>query len=997
LIRSSTWLWVSDTDYVSWRRENNDRITLVSDKSSYVPGETAEILIPTPFAGPHWAWITIERGSVLQHEVVALTTNSTVYRLPIRAEHAPNIYVSVVIVKGPDTNEPVATHKVGYIELSVEPATQLLQIELTPSVNQALPGETVSFDVVTRDAHGEPVQAGLSLDLVDKSVLSLSPRQPNAILEAFYGRRGLGISTASGLAVSINRLLQEQIEELDGLDMEAENGIGGGAAFDEQAVEAAPALEASKATVAEEANMAPSARETGAIPPGLEIREDFADTAYWNATITTDRTGHASVDVQLPDNLTTWELRGVGITAQTQLGEATTDLLVTKPLLVRPVTPRFFVVDDRVKLAALISNNTGVRQDVEVTLSATGLTLEDPAKQTIAIPQGREGRITWWASVEDTPSVDLAIRAVAGDYSDAARPRLTTGPNGTLMVYRYTAPEIVGTGGQLVGDESRAEVIALPPRYDDRRGELSVRLDPSLAAGMQESLDYLEHFPYECTEQTVSRFLPNVLTYRALHELGISNADLEAKLPRLVEEGVTKLALEQHGDGGWGWWYDGESNPYLTAYVVFALVKARDADFAVPGAVIEQGLNYLSGTLVGARDLRSYREANQQAFTLYVLTEADQGRLTMTYLDDLYRRRDRLSHYGRAYLAMALHLQATGIEARDSRINTLLSDVQNAAILSATGAHWEEDNYDWWAMNTDTRSTAIILDALTLIDPDGGLLPQVVRWLMIARRDGIWETTQETAWALIALTDWMSVTGELQGQYEYGVQLNGDLLTSGSVTPENIDESVSIKSAIAVLLADASNELVFARGAGSGRLYYTAHLEIYLPAEEVEPLNRGIIVTRQYHEPTCTSGPACPQVNQADVGDVIQVHLTIVAPHDLYYVVIEDPLPAGTEAIDTALDTSSIAIEEPGLYRSADDGGWSSQYYWWWRWYSRSEMRDEKVVLFADYLPAGTYEYTYSFRATQAGVYQVIPTSAHEFYFPEVFGRGAGRIFTVSD
>jgi uncharacterized protein YfaS (alpha-2-macroglobulin family) len=268
---------------------------------------------------------------------------------------------------------------------------------------------------------------------------------------------------------------------------------------------------------------------------------------------------------------------------------------------------------------------------------------------------------------------------------------------------------------------------------------------------------------------------------------------------------------------------------------------------------------------------------------------------------------------------------------------------------------------------------------------------------MVARRDGIWETTQETAWALIALTDWMATTGELQGQYEYGVELNGDLLTEGSVTSENITESVSLKVAVDELLADASNALALTRGSGDGRLYYTAHLEVYLPAEEIEPLNRGIIITRQYRDPDCTEGTGCPEVDQASVGDVIDVHLTIIAPHDLYYVVVEDPLPAGTEAIDTALATSSVLIEEPGLIRDEDDGVWPGLRYWWWNWYSRTEIRDDKVVLFSDYLSAGTYEYTYSIRATQAGEYQVIPTSAHEFYFPEVFGRSSGRMFSIKN
>jgi uncharacterized protein YfaS (alpha-2-macroglobulin family) len=986
LVRSSTWVWVSGREYISWRRENNDRINLISDKTSYVPGETAEILIPSPFAGEHWAWITVERGGILKQEVLRLESNSTVYRLPITADYAPNIYVSVVVFKGPDATEPVATHKVGYVLLTVEPVAQTLNVTLTPGVAQAEPGDTVSFDVQARDADGKPVQAAFSLDLVDKAVLSLQPRTPNAINETFYGRRNLGVSTYSGMAISVNRLMEEELEK-----HAEELGMGGGGGE----MELPPAPTAG----AEEAPGKRSYDTAAALPPGIQVREEFEDTAFWDASVVTGRDGKATVEVKLPDNLTTWVLRGVGATADTKVGEKTVELLVTKPLLVRPVTPRFFVVDDQAQLAALVSNNTGKVQEVEVTLHADGLTLAGPAAQTVSIPDGGEAKVTWWVTAEDVPAVDVVMSAVAGEYSDAARPRLTTGPDGTLLVYRYTAPEIVGTGGQLVGEDARTEVIALPPKYDDRQGELSVQLDPSLAAGMRDGLTYLEHYPYECTEQVVSRFLPNVLTYQALKRLEIRDQELEARLPGLVEEGVGKLVLRQNGDGGWGWWYAGESNPYLSAYVVFGLTQAQGAGFEVPASVLQRGLAYLESTLVSARNLQSYREADRQAFVLYVMAEAGETKRASEYADidmsvgDLFDRRDKLNHYGRAFLAMTMGL----IDGSDSRINTLLSDLQNDAILSATGAHWEEANYDWWAMNTDTRSTAVILDALVHLDPDNALIPQVVRWLMVARQDGIWETTQETAWALVALTDWMAVTGELQGEYEYGAWLNGDVLAEGTVTPANIDESVHLRVGVAELLSSASNQLTIGRGPGEGRLYYTAHLKVYLPVEEIEPLNRGVIVQRRYVDPDCTEGAKCPEVEQATVGDVVQVRLTIIAPHDLYYVVVEDPLPAGAEAIDTSLATTSLTAEGPGLYRDAEKGTWYDFYSWWWSWYSHSEMRDEKVVLFADYLPAGTYEYVYTFRATLPGEYHVIPTTANEFYFPEVFGRADGRLFVIEE
>jgi hypothetical protein len=133
------------------------------------------------------------------------------------------------------------------------------------------------------------------------------------------------------------------------------------------------------------------------------------------------------------------------------------------------------------------------------------------------------------------------------------------------------------------------------------------------------------------------------------------------------------------------------------------------------------------------------------------------------------------------------------------------------------------------------------------------------------------------------------------------------------------------------------------------------------------------------------------------VGEVIRAKLTIIAPKDLYYVVVEDPFPAGFEGLDLSLKTASVVGERPELrrLRGSEEEDWYEQQGWGWWWFSHSEMRDEKAVLFAQYLPRGTYEYSYLIQATLPGEFSVIPTSAYQMYFPEVFGRSDGATFTV--
>jgi uncharacterized protein YfaS (alpha-2-macroglobulin family) len=284
--------------------------------------------------------------------------------------------------------------------------------------------------------------------------------------------------------------------------------------------------------------------------------------------------------------------------------------------------------------------------------------------------------------------------------------------------------------------------------------------------------------------------------------------------------------------------------------------------------------------------------------------------------------------------------------------------------------------------------------------------------MSIRENGGHWETTQETAWAIIGLTDFMVATGELEGNYAWNVTLNGEGLGEGTVDQANIDETTKLRVEVGDLLTDMVNRLAVERDPTSGdvsdespgRLYYAAYLTYYKPVQEVKALDRGIIVSRQYFLQDSTPTQPFPSegegqgggpITEAKVGDVIQVRLTLIAPNDLHYVVVEDPFPAGAEGIDASLATTSVVGELPELTRTDRRNPWGGGYGWWW--FSHSELRDEKAVLFATFLPKGTYEYTYSIRASIPGEFRVIPTHAEEMYFPEVFGRGDGGLFTVTE
>jgi uncharacterized protein YfaS (alpha-2-macroglobulin family) len=549
-VRSSTYMWVSGRAYVSWRMDNNDRIDLVTDKRQYQVGDTATILIPHTYQGEVQALVTVERGTVYDYWVETLETNSEQLQIPITEEMIPNVYVSVVIVKGVDESNLYPSFKVGYARLSIETTEKELTIEMTPDKSAEPdkgldehygPGDKVSYDILVTDSAGQPVEAELALSLVDLAVLTLADRRQADIVSHFWRERGVGVDTASGLVLSIDRVTQEVGEEVKGL-----GGGGGGEEFG-------------------------------------PVRKDFRDTAYWDAVVTTDEDGKAQVSADLPDNLTTWRMSAWGVTAETLVGESQVDVVSTKDLLVRPVAPRFFVVGDEALLAAVVHNNTQDDLEVVVSFEAEGLEVGKSASEQVSIPAGDKVKVEWPVVVEDVSEVELLFGAKSSLYADAVEI--------PLPVYRYSTPEVVATSGVIKSDGERLEAVALPPSFDPTQGELAVHVEPSLAAGMTDGLDYLEHFPYECTEQTVSRFLPNVITYRAYKELGLDRPDLAERLPGQVSVGLQRLYNRQHYDGGWGWWINDESNPYLTAYVMLGLIEAERAGFTVDEEVVRQAAN----------------------------------------------------------------------------------------------------------------------------------------------------------------------------------------------------------------------------------------------------------------------------------------------------------------------------------------------------------------------------------------------------------------------
>jgi alpha-2-macroglobulin len=382
-----------------------------------------------------------------------------------------------------------------------------------------------------------------------------------------------------------------------------------------------------------------------------------------------------------------------------------------------------------------------------------------------------------------------------------------------------------------------------------------------------------------------------------------------------------------------------------------------------------------------------------RAYVLFVLAQNGKGDLARARA--LAVRENSLALYGRAYLALAFQRLGAPDDA-----GRLLTNLAGAAKQTSLTIHWEETGAPsperYWDMETDARTTALVLQGLIARDGADPLLPRAVRWLMEQRRAGHWLSTQETATVLTALASYMTASGELGGSGRWTATLNGQPWGASGAA----GEAVELRRAVKDLLINQQNAVTLAREGTGGRLYYTMNLRYSRPGAEVTARSEGLSVVRQYVRPGGANGEPGPSLHKVAAGDLVEVRLTVIAPTDAYYLVAEDPLPAGLEAVNGSLQTTGLTERLDARPRPADTGkggdaegppASGAQFF------DNVEMRDDRAVLYASYLPAGVYEYRYLARATTPGVYTARPAEARLTYLPDVWGRSDSAHFEVTD
>ena len=926
--RTEVTLWVGGAGATTWPTQTNDKIKLIADQESYQPGDEASIFIPNPFPDGAQALITLERHKVLSYQTLSIKGSGETIIIPLDEEDAPNVYLSVTLIGSEAEGE--INFRQGYLNLLVDPAENLLEIEVIGEPDRLEPGEEVEFTIQITDQDGKPQVGEFSLAVVDKAVLALTDPFVPPIEDAFYGIQPLSVKMGLPLGMHAGRMVF------------VPGGMGGGGG-------------------------------------GLEdsIRDEFEDTGYWQADVVTDDNGQAKVRFILPDNLTTWQAEARGVTRDTAVGQSSTEIITTKDLLIRPVTPRFLVAGDHLALATVVHNNTGDDLIVNVSLLGSGLSLDFPENetQTVEVSAGGRTRVEWWGTAADTDLADLIFTAESEEYSDAVKPYL-----GPLPIVRYLAPVSYGTSGVLEEAGQELEIVSLPRSYDPAEGSLDIEMAPSLAASILSALEALEDRELYSNESVLSYFLPNVITYQTLKALDLEYPQLESRLDILIIESLDALSAAQNDDGGWGWWENGASDPEISSYILFGLTQAQNAGVFVDELMIQQATGYLMATLPAVDMLSESWQYNLQAMRYFALTEA--GINVTAGMQDLAELESQLDPGYQALLAAALEINQPG----NDWTRSLLSNLVGKGIRNATGLYWENQPESRSWLNSTTTTTAMAVYALARIEDSPDVLPEALRYLISMKSwRGDWWSPYETSWTVLALNEVLLTSGELTSGYDFSASVNGRELISGLAEGPAQLEAAQASLPVKDLFVEEPNALVISRSEGSGSLYYQAHLLVYRPAEDAQPFGRGLSISRVY---SILNDDQLQYVQSGSVGDLIQVELTLVVERETHYLSIEDTIPAGAEILDTRLDTSQRDLNAYPVSAPFLDG-------WGWWYFNAPRIYDERIVWTVKTLPAGTYQLTYTISLTHPGEFQVLPAHAWGLYFPETMAVSAGDTFVI--
>ncbi len=933
LALTTTSVYAVGAGFAAWQGSDSNKVEVVPDKTSYEAGETAHLLIKSPYPSCR-ALISLEREGVADARVVELTGTAATVDVAIREEHVPNVFAGVILVRervkeggieaGDDPGRP--SMRIGYVNLKVGTSVKRLEVSVTTPRPEYKPREKVPVDVTVKGGRRAEVQ----LYAVDEAVLRLTAYQLPDPIAVLFPEHALAVAVGE----AIPRLLRRQKFGEKG---EVQPGGGGGLG-----------------------------------PPG-NVRSKFVTTVLWQ-TLETGDDGKAHAEIELPDNLTTFRILAVAATDSDRFGAGQTEVRVSLPLLVLPALPRFARVGDEFEAGVAVHSVKQLEVKIKAEVSG-GVALEGEVEKSVTVEAGVAKEVRFKLRGASAGNATLRFRATAGDLTDAVEQ--------VIPVQVPVELEAVAVAGDTTG--VKTEGLVPPGGVRKDVGGLELSLASTALGGMGEAIDQLVDYPYGCLEQLSSRLVP----YVALREVERVFGEAPHS-DNVVTDTVAKIEQLQTPSGGFLYW-PGNSCPYAwpSIYATLALQRAQEMDYPVHKDVLARAKRYLAQVAAGEMLCdRERPDAPTRIFALQVL--ARMGDPKPSYYDELYAQKDKLPLFAKAQLADAI---AVG-RGKRPKADALLQDVLDAARETPRDLHFEESAPGTYRalLSSDTRTTGMVLQTLVELKPNHPYVSKIARYLTDVRKGGAYRNTQEAAYALMGLAELVRVKERTAPGFAARVSLGDKELASAEFRKRTL-EVVSKKVPIAELPSSGKQLPLSFKVDGTGSLYYSALLR-YAPLElPKEPRNEGIFVQRWF-EPYSEPGK---QSLQFAAGELLRVRVRVATPQERNFVAVEVPLPAGLEAVDTALATARVVAREKSeeAQESESTEGVPAEEGGFWSPFTYSEKRDDRVVYFSDHLPPGVHVASFVARATTPGKFILKPAHAGEMYAPEVFGRSESGTLTV--
>ncbi len=669
----------------------------------------------------------------------------------------------------------------------------------------------------------------------------------------------------------------------------------------------------------------------------IVARKNFPDTAYWNPSIVTDVSGSAVVKFSLPDNITTWRATAVGHTKSTALGRGISKAISTKRFFVRLQKPRFLVDGDQCEMVGIVHNETDSPIDATTQLTVTGLSIAGSARRQVHVAPRSSGEARW--NVKSISDAVGKVRLTAWSAPPGGAGRLTDGVEMPLPMRARARETYYTLSGELTAAAPVFEVI----RVDGAAGSTGavLRIEPGLRSAIAGAADYLREYPYGCSEQTTTRLIAE------LERNGGSNLDAASKAN--VAVGITRLAKLQHSSGAWGWWEAGSDDPWMTAYVMAGLAKARDRGIELSSSMLERSLK-------AAKELAVKADADDRAFLLFAIARLG---------DRAFSKKERLSIATRKLTSVGYSYLA--------RLDVLLGESGAANIEALSKLATRRDGFVWfgergYGMNSSEARTAIALAALHA----AGAAPQdqkaMVRWLMRRRTQSYWQDTHTTAEVILALSAYV---GPETTPSDEPIQITLD----DTVVQNPAAQSAALRGQVVriptEMLTPGRHMLRLTRATGSEPVYYSVEIRRSVAAESMPSLEGdGISIKRNLfrfvpghtadNRPTLRTEAAGTTIK---AGEQLRVRLTLVAKRELDYVIIRDAFPAGFETTERGSEDEVVE---------------------WGYWWDAIDIRDDHIAFFARSLPKGTHTIEYNVRAQTLGEFRWLPALVQPMYSPSV-------------